>query len=186
MDRVGEIADKYLVLNDFSVVDLTKEFGPGSIVTEDSPSRIKLLSETEKEFEEFKENSNPMEQEQWILQNGQEGDIFELNDGTSIQIKEKTDTQVRMVRNGLEIIIGMEEAYDPSEIIDRRVLTDIILKEQNQIPVTSREHLIRVFNSIAYTTTKCIKVMRFNYSVVNVVPMFVPVVPLLFRKDHAN
>ena len=154
LDRVGEIADKYLVLNDFSVVDLTKEFGPGSIVTEDSPSRIKLLSETEKEFLEFRENSTPFEQEQWIIENGQQGDSFELTGGTTIQINERTDTQLRTTRNGLVNIIGLEEPYNPDEVIDRRVLTDIIKRENNNIPLTVREHLIKVYNTVAYRTLK--------------------------------
>jgi hypothetical protein len=154
LDKVNEIADKYLVLNDFSVVNLTEEFGPGSIVTEDFPSRISLLSETEKEFLEFRENATPFEQEQWIIENGQEGDSFEVTGGPAIVIKERTDTQLRTTRDGLINIIGLEEAYDPNELINRQVLNDIITRENNGIPLTVREHLIKVYNSVAYRTLK--------------------------------
>jgi len=154
LDKVNEIADKYLVLNDFSVVNLTEEFGPGSIVTEDSPSRVSLLSETEKEFLEFRENATPFEQEQWIIENGQEGDSFDITGGTVVVINERTDTQLRTTRDGLLNIIGFEEAYDPNEIIDRQVLSDIITRENNGIPLTAREHLIKVYNTTAYRILK--------------------------------
>ncbi len=154
LDEINDILDNYVNTEAINVFNLAEEFGKQEIVPPDAPSRVKLKTASETAFEAFQEGATVAEQEQWIVENGVAGDTYTMPDGTEISVAEVTDTTITLQKGPNAVVLGIEQPYDSNEAITRGTLFEISEKENNGIPLTTREYIIKLNNMHFYKTLK--------------------------------
>lgn len=154
LDEINDILDNYVNTEAINVFNLAEEFGQQEILPPDAPSRVKIQTASEAAFEAFKEGATVAEQEQWIVENGVAGDTYTMPDGTEISVTEVTDTTITLQKGPNAVVLGIEQPYDSNEEITRGTLFEISEKENNGIPLTTREYIIKLNNMHFYKTLR--------------------------------
>jgi hypothetical protein len=154
LDEINDILDNFVNTESINVFNLAEEFGQQEVVTPDAPSRVKLQTASEAAFESFREGATVAEQEQWIIENGVVGDTYTMPDGTEIKVTELTENRITIQKGPTAIVLGIEQAYDSNEAITRATMFEISEKENNNIPLTTREYIIKLNNMQFYKTLR--------------------------------
>ena len=136
------------------VLNVKLQKGVGALKMEDITSDSPPASPSQIAFDESQVGQTVSQTEEWIINNGVKGETYTLADGTKIEVVENNDQKVVIKKGPNLVTLGVEQKYDPNEKVTRGIMGDIVEKDANDIPLTTREYIIKLNNMHFYKTLK--------------------------------
>jgi hypothetical protein len=152
------VKNKTLLDDLTDVLNIKLQKGVGALkmgdITTDSTTASATASPSQIAFDESQVGQTVSQTEEWIINNGVKGETYTLADGTKIEVVENNDQKVVIKKGPNLVTLGVEQKYDPNEKVTRGIMGDIVEKDANDIPLTTREYIIKLNNMHFYKTVK--------------------------------